>query len=438
MIARSEAASYLVRYRSGTESQSRSLQWESDLTVDGRGFRQHLAEAMPPEASDLLILAASAYAVDRMVARPGLRRTRDSGDWHRDLFMDVPVSDPSRWAALAAKTERLLRWLTDDNWNLHFSQRAGYRGPLDPSQQALFSALPARCRPILFSGGLDSGCALQNALSVDDAVAISVHTNSWMQNTQRTVAQGLASLSTHRLAALSFRVNLPAGGTETSQRTRGLLFLASGTMAAIAAGADGLVVAENGVGAINLPYVASQRGTESTRAMHPRTLHMFSDIVSSLRGTEFTVDAPYLMSTKAELIGMTNAVADKALSHTVSCDSGFSARVAHREPCGRCTSCILRRQSLAAAGRPMVDERLPYRHPIPVEFPEFSAMAWQVLRLRRCLREPDPWPQLMCEFPELVHLDGLLDQGRVLSLYDRYVQEFETYLQSLGIEQQWM
>ncbi len=431
-----EVASYLVRYRSSTDSQQRSLTWESDLTVDGRGFRQHLADAMPPEASDLLILAASAYAVDRMVARPSVRHTRDSGDWHRDLSLDVPVSDPDRWTALAPQLERLLRWLTDDNWHLRFVLRPTARGPLDPSQEALFRTVPSH-RPILFSGGLDSGCALQNALALGDAVAISVHTNSWMQNTQRSVAKGLAELSPHHLAALSFRVNLPAGGTETSQRTRGFLFLASGTMAAIAAGTDGLLVAEGGVGAINLPYVASQRGTESTRAMHPRTLRMFSEIVTALTGSSFMVDAPYVTTTKAELIGLTSAAADEVLSHTVSCDSGFSARVIDRAPCGRCTSCILRRLSLVAAGRPAIDRRLPYRHQAPGT-PEFAAMAWQALRLRRCLDDVDPWARLTMEFPELIHLDGLLGQDQVLRLYDSYAGEFKAYLKSLGIERQWM
>jgi len=433
-----DAASYVVRYRSGTGSQDQQLQWASDLTVDGRGFRRHLADAVPAEASDLLILAASAYAVDRMVARPSLRQTRDSGNWERDLDIEVPVSDPKRWQALTPQLERLLRWLTDDNWHLRFSQRAIGPGPLDPSQQALFSTVPSGRRPILFSGGLDSACALQNALALGDVVAISVHTNSWMQNTQDVVASSLAHLSPNRLAALSFRVNLPIGGSETSQRTRGMLFLASGAMAAMATGADGLVVAENGVGAINLPYLASQRGSEATRAMHPRTLHMFGEIVTALTGSDFSVDAPYLMNTKAELIDLTDIAADNALSYTVSCDSGFSARVADREPCGRCTSCILRRQSLIAAARPVIDGRLSYRCQRPSELPEFAAMAWQAYRLRRCLHQPDCWNSLLLEFPELVHLDGLVSRDHVLRLYNRYVQEFEVYLKSLGVERQWM
>lgn len=437
-MAGSEVASYVVRYRSDIDGEYRRLQWNSDLTVNGKGFRHHLADAMPAEASDLLILAASAYAVDRMVARPGLRLTRDSGDWGRDLVVEVPVSDPDRWATLAPQLSRLLRWLTDDSWLLLFSQRPSGLGPLDPSQMALFSTVPVGRRPILFSGGLDSSCALQIALSLGDAVAISVHTNSWMRSTQRTVAGGLAQLSSNKLAALNFRVNLPAAGTETSQRTRGLLFLASGAMAAIAANADGLVVAESGIGAINLPYVATQRGAEATRSMHPRTLHMFSEIVTALTGRPFMIDAPYLTKTKAELIDLTSTTNDGVLSHTVSCDSGFSARVAHREPCGQCTSCILRRQSLAAADRPAIDGRLRYRHPDPSVTPAFAAMAWQTLRLRRCLDRANPWARLLLEFPELVHIEGLVGHDDVLQLYGRYVEEFEMYIKSLGLGQQWM
>lgn len=432
-----DPGSYIVRYEAGSASETQRLHWASDLRVNGRDFRQHLAGAMPAEASDLLVLAASVYAVDRMVARPGLRQTRDSGDWGRDLAVEVPVSDPKCWAALAPQLERLLRWLTDDNWHLSFSHRPTGSGPLDPSQHALFSDVPTGHRPILFSGGLDSGCALQIALSLSDAVAISVHTNSWMQNTQNTVGAGLARLSPNRLAALNFRVNLPARGTETSQRTRGMLFLASGAMAAIAIGADGLIVAENGVGAINLPYVATQRGAEATRSMHPRTLRMFGEIVSAVTGRAFAVDAPYLLHTKAELITLADTAADQVLSHSVSCDSGFSARVTHRAPCGHCTSCILRRQSIAAAGRPVIDHRLPYRKSTP-EAPAFAAMAWQALRLRRCLGRSDPWAALLLEFPELVHLQDHLDSEQVVRLYSRYVEEFAMYLKSFGVEQQWM
>lgn len=437
-MSKNDAATYIVRYRSGANSETRSLRWASDLVVNGQGFRQHLASAMPAKASDLLVLAASAYAVDRMVARPGLRETRDSGDWGRNLHMEVPVSDPDHWATLAPQLERLLRWLTDDNWRLTFSQRTISLGPLDPSQHALFSAVSTGQRPILFSGGLDSGCALHNALSLGPAVAISVHTNTWMQSTQNTVGRGLARLSPNHLTALSFRVKVPAGGPENSQRTRGMLFLAAGAMAAIAVGADGLIVAENGVGAINLPYISSQRGAEATRSMHPRTLHMFSEIVTSLTGGRFTAGAPYLAKTKAELIGLTGATADKVLSHTVSCDHGFSARVTSRKPCGRCTSCIFRRLSVAAAGRPGIDERLPYREQRPTDFPAFAAMAWQALRLRRCLGQPNPWIGLLLEFPELIHLDGLVGSDQVMQLYTRYVEEFEIYLKSLGVEQQWM
>lgn len=438
-MASTRPVPYVIRFRGDHDGQDRTVEWGSDLLVDGRRrFRGLLSEVIPPDATDLLIFAASLYAVDRMVARPRGRATQEARDWSRNLSVDVPVLDPGRWATCAPDLQNLLRWLTDDNWELSFSQRDSAPGPMDQSQVLLFSAAPSAARPILFSGGLDSACALYRALAGGDAVAMSVHTNSWMQNCQDMVGDGINALAPHRLTRLSFQACLPAGGPETSQRTRGLLFLASGAMAALAAGADGIVVAENGIGAINLPYVRTQHGAEATRSMHPKTLRMFSEFVSMLTGRVFEVEAPHMGRTKAELVEFTGAEVDKALSHTVSCDKGFSARVKDRQPCGACTSCILRRQALDAAGRPDIDSRFEYRTPIPTGTQAFSAMAWQVVRLRRCLASRNPWAELVREFPDLVHLMGVADQDQILRLYDRYVDEFVRYLQALGVERQWV
>jgi 7-cyano-7-deazaguanine synthase in queuosine biosynthesis len=431
-------ARHVVRFRDDRDGQDGAVQWGSDLVVDGLRFRGLLSESIASDATDLLIFAASLYGVDRMVQRPHGRATRDSGDWSRALSVTVPVLSPDQWTACAGDLQRLLRWLTDDNWQISFSQRQPGLGPMDQSQGVLFGIAPSAVRPILFSGGLDSACALYRALAVDDVLTMSVHTNTWMQSTQDAVSEGAGALSTHRLTRLSFRACLPATGTESSQRTRGLLFLASGAMAALAAGADGLVVAENGIGAINLPYVRTQHGAEATRSMHPKTLRMFGEFVSKLTGRRFQIEAPYMGYTKAELVGLTGAEADKMLSQTVSCDKGFSARVVNRMPCGACTSCILRRQALDAAGRPDIDSRLQYRTADPTGTPAFAAMAWQALRLRRCLASPDPWDALLREFPDLVHVIGVVDQDEVVRLYDQYANEFGRYLPALGVGSVWV
>jgi 7-cyano-7-deazaguanine synthase in queuosine biosynthesis len=62
-----------------------------------------------------------------------------------------------------------------------------------------------------------------------------------------------------------------------------------------------------------------------------------------------------MTATKAQLIRKAPPAADRALAATVSCDTGFSARVPHHAPCGTCTSCILRRQALHAAGKAYLD-----------------------------------------------------------------------------------
>jgi 7-cyano-7-deazaguanine synthase in queuosine biosynthesis len=429
--------SHVVTYRATAERKQHAVQWGSDLTVDGRGVSERLSDDLPTNASDLLVVAVSLYAVDRMVARPRGRSVEYFGDWSRELSVDVPVSAPGRWTSLATDLNHLLRWLTDDNWDVTFSERVSKIGPFDQPQQALFSAIPLGTRPILFSGGLDSACTLYSYASQRESATISVHTNSWMQNTQDEVRRRLASSALKSVTPLSFRACLPARGVENSQRTRGILFLASGAMAAIAAGADGFVVAENGVGAINLPYVPAQIGSQATKSMHPQTIRMMADLVSKLTGKPFWIETPNMLLTKAEIIRKTDIEADAALAYTVSCDKGFAARVKDRMPCGGCTSCILRRQALNAAGRAAIDSRLSYRSRAVAETSAFAAMAWQAHRLRRCFASSDSWGELLREFPDFVHLTGVVAPDEAMRLYDEYVNEFAQYLHALGVDATW-
>ena len=69
---------------------------------------------------------------------------------------------------------------------------------------------------------------------------------------------------------------------ESSQRSRGLLFLAAGIATAWALRQDQLRVFENGIGAINLPYLRSQFGSQATRAMHPRTLLLAQNLAAAI------------------------------------------------------------------------------------------------------------------------------------------------------------
>jgi 7-cyano-7-deazaguanine synthase in queuosine biosynthesis len=394
--------------------------------LDGRAVINRLARELPPIAADLMEIAATVFIVDRQVPRPG-RRDLDTGStWAREMQVEMPVRLPEVWNEHADRLADLLAWLTDDNWELTFTPRIGKLGPLDTSQGFLFDTIPAGAAPVLFSGGLDSGVGLATFLVDADAVAVSVDTNNWMQHVQQKVLRELDAVSGHACVPVRYRVSARGQkhAAENSQRSRGLLFLAAGIATAWTLRHDRLQVFENGIGAINLPYVRSQLGSQAAKAMHPRTLHMAQSLASSVSGRPFRIEAPGMTSTKAQLIRKAPPGTDQALAATVSCDTGFSARVPRHLPCGTCTSCILRRQALHAAGKAYLDAGVAYRVSSLERSFQLQAMRWQETRLADCLRQPDPWNALILEFPEVLDTTPLTPT-EVVGLYRSYVHEWE-------------
>ena len=214
--------------------------------------------------------------------------------------------------------------------------------------------------------------------------------------------------------------------TETSQRSRGLLFLAAGVATAWAMRQDHLRVFENGIGAVNLPFLRSQQGAQATKSVHPLTLRMVQDLASAVSKHPFVIDAPATRLTKAELLRRAPSTARKALGLTVSCDVGFAARVPEHRACGACTSCLLRLESIAAAG---LTGLLPVdtyeRRGHDREF-NLNAMIWQVTRMRACLDSPQPWQRMVSEFPDLIDVISLTQQEMV-RLYRAYVEEWSSH-----------
>lgn len=117
---------------------------------------------------------------------------------------------------------------------------------------------------------------------------------------------------------------------------------------------------------------------------------------------------------------------------TVSCDTGFAARVPGHIQCGACTSRLRRRQSLHAGGRVYADAATSYRTRSPAATATMKAMAWQVERLRDALSRQDPWHGLMSEFPSALDA-GPLIPAEVIRLYRAYVQEWDAAERIFGL-----
>ena len=405
------------------DSGCRELRLGYDAHLDGQAVVDRLARDLPPAAADFIEIAAMAYAADRLARRPADRDCLDGSGWGRRIWLQVPVRDPDRWTAVAGRLAEFAGWLTHDHWSFEFSQLESGYGALDNAQGFLFDTVPCGASPGLFSGGLDSALGLARDLQASEAVAVSVHTNSRMQSVQRDLVSRIGGRD-GRCVHLQYRIWLHERSWETSQRTRGLLFLAVGIGTAWGIGQDRLRVFENGIGAINLPYLRSQHGPQATRSMHPRTLWLAEELATAVSGRPFRIEAPFLPHTKAEAIAAANGLDAFVAAATVSCDTGFASRVPGISHRGRCTSCLLRRQALIAAGRADADAATAYRTRTLAGTEELIAMNWQLDRLRDALADPDPWRGLVSEFPAVLDV-VLLTPAEVIRLYRAYAQEWE-------------
>jgi len=402
----------------------RPLRLGCEAQLDGNEVIYRLARELPSAAADLLEIAAMAYAADRLVSRPSDRKGSDGSGWGRQLWLEIPVRNPNMWNSVAGQVAALLHWLTDDEWTVEFSQLADGSGPLDTRQGFLFDTVPRSSSLALFSGGLDSALGLAHDLGTSGKVLVSVYTNNRMKAAQRRVVRALETGAGSACVHLQYRVSLAEPERENSQRTRGLLFLATGIATAWTLGQDQLRVFENGIGAINLPYLRSQEGPHATRSMHPRTLRMMEDLASAVNGRCFTIVAPYLHLTKAEVVRSVPEIDSAVIAAAVSCDMAFATRKPGPVQCGTCTSCLLRRQALIAGGRNDGDELSCYRTRSPAGAAPLAAMTWQLDRLRDCLNLADPWRGIVSEFPPIIDVERIAP-AHLVRLYGAYVREWE-------------
>ncbi len=132
-----------------TGSAPMPLRFGADMSLYGHAVVDRLSRALPALAADLLEIAASVHAIDRLVPRPTERQRPPRALWARSLWADIPVREPERWRQQTPLLSQVLHWLTDDDWALEFSQLQPGAGVLDTIQQFLFDTVPASAVPFL-------------------------------------------------------------------------------------------------------------------------------------------------------------------------------------------------------------------------------------------------------------------------------------------------
>lgn len=414
---------------------------ERSVAFDESALAMHRGQPPAPRVMDLIELAAAVHMVDRMSARPRSARAGDT--WSRRIAVRIGVREPARWSRSEVRgpLHNLLTWLTDDVWDIEFVRREA--GPRKAERVLfLFGQKPAGDSIALFSGGLDSVAGLaHDASSGARSVALAVASNHRMRSLQASSLGLLNGSGGHSLSRLSVSLNLRGlSGVEDSQRSRGMVFLGLAGAAAAGLGLGEVRVYENGIGAINLPYSAAQTGAHGTHSMHPLTLDRMGRMLTVALDTQLQFVNPSQPLTKAQMCARLPEHYHPALSASRSCDTAASTRIAGALACGHCTSCLLRRQALHAAGLASLDEpsyRLDLLDPVHWRDPRaysLRAMAGQVARLRSALAEARRVEALAREFPDLAlwlggHLgaDRVQAEGVAADLLTRYVEEWSAF-----------
>ena len=375
---------------------------------------------------DLLALAQAAHLEDRRCRRGS---SPDDRRWHRQMQVIVPALEPNRWSTpeVSQAATDLLDWLTDDHWDITWAKTDS---PPPSSDQAQLPNTASVNQVILFSGGLDAVAGVAHLLPNQALEAVAISTNQVMHGYQRRAINALrqAHLGSLEHQQIDFSVRNGKRDPEITRRTRGLVFLTFGAAMAMRRNRQELVMAENGVGALNLPLTKAQTGTMTSRSAHPQTLRRFEQLIQLVTQQRFRVHTPFLKLTKAEAIELIPESARPACGVSESCDLAASGRGTIERRCGYCTSCLLRRMSLHAAGRANWDQR-DYQadngdtDPDRDRLPE---MLWQAATIDRALRQ-DP-SHLETEFPQLRDVPTeSLDHNAQHRLLAKYVDEWRTF-----------
>jgi 7-cyano-7-deazaguanine synthase in queuosine biosynthesis len=299
---------------------------------------------------DLVAVAAAVFLADRTIARPR--------GWQRQIELDVPVYDVSKWASVGDDLAQTLEILSADRWTLNFSERR-------KRKISIAGKRPEVDRALLFSGGADSLCGAIRALASGERLLLVSHWD-WAGHSavQQRLEQALAKKFPKQVQATRTRLGRSRKqlggvpfGDEPTRRTRSFLFLALGLAHSSIAPHIPLWMAENGYAALNPPLSGERRGALSTRTTHPLVLHGLQAVIQRVGGSA-VFENPFASMTKgemykeaAELLGEKDASALLSMSHSCS-HVRYAAGTGYppETQCGVCFGCLVRRAAFLASG----------------------------------------------------------------------------------------
>jgi len=300
---------------------------------------------------DLIRIAGAVAHADRRVTR------RPSICWGRDIELDVPVCDLEFWRSVEGTLSSLLNLLSGDEWSFSFRRME------DPSNipETGFLRFPPNGEiATAFSNGLDSfsvarlvasGHASLESSSGGPKSLILVTTGRKLQLAGTPDQFGRATRQVSvpfTIARRGKRFQL----RESSYRTRGFIFQSLAALAAAESQSNIVVVGEAGQGSLG-PWLTPVGGESPDLRTHPYFTNALREFLALVLNREIKFEHPFIWQTKGEVLKrLVEANLHTGWQSTHSC----AVQARHLDSsgvllqCGLCPNCLLRRQSLMAAG----------------------------------------------------------------------------------------
>jgi hypothetical protein len=328
---------------------------EVNLDVDGNALLR-VSRTVPDIAQDFLTIASCIYAADKAVPRAS-----EDDRWTRHMAIEIPVEHVVTWGAVAADIEECIGFLTGDRWEISFRHSEMRLIQKKARKYWVRERPPKGAAVSLLSGGLDSFIGAVDWLTSNPGAPLLLVAHydgdvGGPGQDQRSVGESCLRRFGDQFEMAQTRIGLATGSTDTSFRSRSLLFIALGCYFAEILGANTpVLIPENGPIALNYPLTPARRGSCSTRTVHPHFIAGINRVLARV-GSLSPVQNPYELKTKGEMVSgcLDQDFLEGTFVLTRSC-----AKFGHRRhwvdrtarSCGICIPCLFRRASLHASGR---------------------------------------------------------------------------------------
>ena len=312
---------------------------------------------------DLMRIVGAAAHVDRRIRR------RPSICWGRDLEVAIPVSEPDFWSEISERLVGVLNLLSGDNWSFVFRKIVEQVDV--PKQPDLEFPVKGELA-LAYSNGLDSFSSVRLVASgvVPLSDGVQRKRDLVLVTTGREINSELRQSLTkfgYRARQVSVPFSIRRAGTgfelrEPSFRTRAFVFQTMAAVAASQSEGDIVVVPESGQGSLG-PWLTVTGQEAPDIRTHPIFTSALADLLEPILGRRIRFEHPHFWETKGQTL--TRLVANRledGWQDTFSC----AVQVRHQQTpgphlqCGLCPNCLLRGQSLWAAGLQEPDHKYDY------------------------------------------------------------------------------